>query len=78
MLIYQIFLIFLNQGLVQLYDFKLQNPDADVQPFLDKSHQYFQDFIEKGLKEIGQSRNNQNSRLNTQSNIQYTTGNIYF
>lgn len=65
------------QGLTQLYDFKLQNPDADVQPFLDKSHPYFQDFIEQKLKEIGQARNNQNSRLNTQFNIQNNIGTFH-
>lgn len=44
---------------MQLYDFKLQYPDADVQPFLVKSHQFFQDFIEQGLREIDQARRNQ-------------------
>lgn len=60
------------QGLTQLYDFKLQYPEADVQPFLVKSHQFFQDFIEQGLRDIDQARKNQN--LITQTNNQYSTG----
>lgn len=60
------------QGLAQLYDFKLQHPEADVQPFLVKSHQFFQDFIEQGLKDIDQARKSQN--INAQCNNQYTTG----
>ncbi|XP_039313050.1 protein mini spindles isoform X3 [Solenopsis invicta] len=61
----------MQEGLVQLYDFKLQYPEADVQPFLVKSHQFFQDFIEQGLKEIDQARKNQN--ILSQANNQYST-----
>lgn len=57
---------------MQLYDFKLQYPEADVQPFLLKSHQFFQDFIEQGLRDIDQARKNQN--LISQTNNQYSTG----
>ncbi|XP_033302559.1 protein mini spindles isoform X1 [Bombus bifarius] len=60
-----------KEGLMQLYDFKLQYPEADVQPFLVKSHQFFQDFIEQGLRDIDQARKNQN--LITQTNNQYST-----
>lgn len=60
-----------QEGLMQLYDFKLQYPEADVQPFLTKSHQFFQDFIEQGLRDIDQARKNQN--LITQTNNQYST-----
>ncbi|XP_043269757.1 protein mini spindles isoform X2 [Venturia canescens] len=63
-----------QEGLAQLYDFKLQHPEADVQPFLVKSHQFFQDFIEQGLKDIDQARKSQN--INAQCNNQYTTDNI--
>merc|ERR1719507_369479 len=41
-----------QQGLQELYNFKKQNPDANLAPFLDKSSQYFRDYIEKGLKKI--------------------------
>ncbi|XP_076386663.1 msps cytoskeleton-associated protein 5 isoform X2 [Megachile rotundata] len=60
-----------QEGLMQLYDFKLQYPEADVQPFLLKSHQFFQDFIEQGLRDIDQARKNQN--LISQTNNQYST-----
>ncbi|XP_034937769.1 protein mini spindles isoform X2 [Chelonus insularis] len=62
-----------QEGLAQLYDFKIQHPEADVQPFLVKSHQFFQEFIEQGLKDIDQARKNQN--ITSQMNHQYgTTG----
>ncbi|XP_053980065.1 protein mini spindles [Hylaeus volcanicus] len=61
-----------QEGLMQLYDFKLQHPEADVQPFLVKSHQFFQDFIEQGLRDIDQARKNQN--LVPQTNNQYSSG----
>ncbi len=36
-------------GLQELYNFKQQNPRADLEPFLAKSSQYFRDYIERGL-----------------------------
>ena len=41
---------------MQLYDFKLQNPDADVQAYLNKSSQFFQNYVERGLKGIEAQR----------------------
>lgn len=35
-----------------LYEFKQQCPDADINPFLEKSSQFFQDYIARGLKAI--------------------------
>ncbi|XP_015517850.2 protein mini spindles isoform X1 [Neodiprion lecontei] len=63
-----------QEGLAQLYDFKLQYPEADiyVQPFLLKSHQFFQDYIEQGLRDIDQARKSQTPIL--QTNNQYATG----
>ncbi|XP_014225605.1 protein mini spindles isoform X1 [Trichogramma pretiosum] len=49
-----------REGIAQLYDFKLRHPEADVKPYLEKSHQYFQDYVEQGLKEIDRTRKNQN------------------
>jgi cytoskeleton-associated protein 5 len=40
------------QGLNDLYDFKLQHPDADIDPFLKRSTQFFQDYIARGLKSV--------------------------
>uniref|UniRef100_A0A0K2TDH6 Cytoskeleton associated protein 5 [Falco peregrinus] n=1 Tax=Lepeophtheirus salmonis TaxID=72036 RepID=A0A0K2TDH6_LEPSM len=41
-----------KQGLEELYNFKQQNPHADLEPFFARSSQYFRDYIEKGLKKI--------------------------
>ncbi|XP_048511351.1 protein mini spindles isoform X1 [Athalia rosae] len=62
-----------QEGLVQLYDFKLQYPEADiyVQPFLLKSHQYFRDYIEQGLRDINQARKSQ--PIITETNNQCVT-----
>lgn len=47
-----------------------------MQPFLEKSHQYFQDFIEQGLKDIDKTRKNQNQNLlsGQANNNQHNTG----
>merc|ERR1719411_603185 len=41
-----------KQGLQELYNFKQQNPHADLEPFLVKSSDYFRNYIERGLKSI--------------------------
>ncbi|XP_065333081.1 protein mini spindles isoform X1 [Cloeon dipterum] len=50
-----------NEGLEQLYDFRRANPDADITPFLEKASQFFQEYIEKGLKGIELERSRQSS-----------------
>ncbi|GLV37157.1 mini spindles [Carabus blaptoides fortunei] len=45
-----------KEGLTQLYDFKVQYPEADIEPYLERSSQFFQEYIEKGLKDIEASR----------------------
>jgi cytoskeleton-associated protein 5 len=45
-----------KEGLTLLYDFMLQHPEADIDPFLKKSSQFFQDYIQNGLREIADSR----------------------
>ncbi|XP_015596923.1 protein mini spindles isoform X2 [Cephus cinctus] len=62
-----------QEGLAQLYDFKQQYPDADVQPYLVQSHQFFQDFIEKGLRQIDQERKSQGL---ISANNQYTAASV--
>ncbi len=44
------------QGLNALYDFKEKYPEADLEPFLKKSSQFFQSYIERGLKSIENER----------------------
>ncbi|XP_040572755.1 cytoskeleton-associated protein 5 [Lepeophtheirus salmonis] len=41
-----------KQGLKELYNFKQQNPLADLEPFFGRVSQYLRDYIEKGLKNI--------------------------
>ena len=39
-------------GLQELYNFKQENPQCDLEPFLAQSSQYFRDYIERGLRKI--------------------------
>ena len=50
------FLVVFFQGLNDLYDFKLQYPEADLDPFLKKSSPFFQNYIEKGLTTVANER----------------------
>merc|ERR1719266_1733857 len=47
-------------GLQELYNFKQQNPHADLEPFLAKSSEYFRNYIERGLKNIEHEANHSN------------------
>merc|ERR1711971_326541 len=49
-----------EQGLQELYNFKQQNPHADLEPFLIKSSEYFRNYIERGLKSIESEANHSN------------------
>jgi len=51
------------KGLEQLYDFQKMNPDADIAPFLEKASQFFQEYIEKGLKSIDTDRSRHGSTV---------------
>ena len=53
-------------GLRQLYEFKENHPEVDIQPFLRGSSPYFQQFIQDGLAELQKS--SQNNTNNNQSN----------
>lgn len=50
-----------KQGLNELYNFKKQNPQADLEPFLARLSQNFRDYIEDGLKRIAQEKAVSNS-----------------
>ncbi len=41
-----------QSGLQDLYNFKQENPHADLEPFLAKSSDYFRQYIERGLRTI--------------------------
>jgi hypothetical protein len=52
-------------GLRQLYEFKENHPEVDIQPFLRGSSPYFQQFIQEGLAELqNASQNNTNNNQN--------------
>lgn len=38
--------------MAELYDFKQRYPDADIEPFLSRSSDFFKNYIERGLKFI--------------------------
>ena len=50
------------QGLAELYDFKQKYPDADVDPFLKRTSEFFQSYIERGLKNIEMERKGQGKK----------------
>lgn len=54
-----------KHGLKQLYEFKENHPEVDIQPFLQGASPYFQQFINEGLAEL--QRFSQNSTNNNQS-----------
>ncbi|XP_075235279.1 msps cytoskeleton-associated protein 5 isoform X2 [Lycorma delicatula] len=45
-----------KEGLRLLYEFKQLHPEADVEPFLEKSTKFFQDYIQRGLQAIEMER----------------------
>lgn len=45
-----------------LYDFKQQYPEANLDPFLQKSSKYFQDYISQGMKNVEMERRGQGLR----------------
>ena len=61
-----------SQGLNDLFDFKQRYPEADLDPFLKKSSQFFQDYIERGLKNIETERQGKLKTSSSTPNSQYT------
>lgn len=45
-----------KEGLMLLYDFMQQHPEADIEPFLTRSSSFFQEYIKKGLRDIEETR----------------------
>ena len=42
--------------MAQLYEFKQHYPDADIEPFLSRSSDFFKNYIERGLKFIEEKK----------------------
>lgn len=47
---------FLSQGLTELYEYKQKYSDADLEPFLKNTSQFFQSYVERGLRLIESER----------------------
>lgn len=47
---------FLPQGLTELYEYKQKYSDADLEPFLKNTSQFFQSYVERGLRLIESER----------------------
>lgn len=61
-------------GLQELYKFKQQNPQADLEPFLAKSSPYFRNYIERGLKSIeDENKSSYSNRFASQNILSDTT-----
>lgn len=64
-----------KQGLRQLYEFKENHPEVDIQPFLQGASPYFQQFINEGLAELKRSsQNNTNNNQCSGSGIDSDSG----
>lgn len=48
-----------KEGIKDLYEFKKNYPEADIDPYLKKSSIYFQSYIERGLQALKDEENNQ-------------------
>ncbi|XP_006865128.1 PREDICTED: cytoskeleton-associated protein 5 isoform X2 [Chrysochloris asiatica] len=45
-----------KEGLAELYEYKKKYSDADIEPFLKNSSQFFQNYVERGLRMIEMER----------------------
>uniref|UniRef100_H3CGY6 Cytoskeleton associated protein 5 n=1 Tax=Tetraodon nigroviridis TaxID=99883 RepID=H3CGY6_TETNG len=45
-----------KEGLTELYEYKLKYSDADLEPFLKNTSQFFQSYVERGLRVIESER----------------------
>ncbi|XP_063800617.1 cytoskeleton-associated protein 5 isoform X2 [Pseudophryne corroboree] len=49
-----------KEGLAELYEYKKKYSDADIEPFLKNSSQFFQSYVERGLRLIEMEREGKN------------------
>ncbi|XP_052508216.1 cytoskeleton-associated protein 5 isoform X1 [Budorcas taxicolor] len=57
-----------KEGLAELYEYKKKYSDADIEPFLKNSSQFFQSYVERGLRVIEMEREGK-GRLPTSAGI---------
>lgn len=68
-----------REGLNDLYDFKQEFPDADLTPYLSKTSQFFQRYIEQGLKNIALERERvDKERIEKQARVAAAGGTLKF
>ncbi|XP_054706442.1 cytoskeleton-associated protein 5-like [Uloborus diversus] len=49
-----------NEGLAELYDFTQKHPEADIEPYLQTSSEFFQNYIRQGIKKLEKERSRMN------------------
>ncbi|NXU51845.1 CKAP5 protein, partial [Turnix velox] len=54
-----------KEGLAELYEYKKKYSDADIEPFLKNSSQFFQSYVEKGLRLIETEREGKGNITNS-------------
>uniref|UniRef100_A0A8U8C3X0 Cytoskeleton associated protein 5 n=1 Tax=Geospiza parvula TaxID=87175 RepID=A0A8U8C3X0_GEOPR len=57
-----------KEGLAELYEYKKKYSDADIEPFLKNSSQFFQSYVERGLRLIETEREGK-GRITTSTGI---------
>ncbi|NXD20508.1 CKAP5 protein, partial [Spelaeornis formosus] len=57
-----------KEGLAELYEYKKKYSDADIEPFLKNSSQFFQSYVERGLRLIETEREGK-GRIGTSTGI---------
>lgn len=62
-----------TQGLTELYEYKQKYSDADLEPFLKNTSQFFQSYVERGLRLIESEREGK-ARIQTSAG---TTGSCH-
>uniref|UniRef100_A0A670J340 Cytoskeleton associated protein 5 n=1 Tax=Podarcis muralis TaxID=64176 RepID=A0A670J340_PODMU len=60
-----------KEGLAELYEYKKKYSDADIEPFLKNSSQFFQSYVERGLRLIEMEREGK-GRIPSTGNSQST------
>lgn len=46
-----------NEGISELYDFTQKHPEADIEPYLKNSSEFFRNYIRQGIKDLERKRN---------------------
>uniref|UniRef100_A0A8C1UGL0 Cytoskeleton associated protein 5 n=1 Tax=Cyprinus carpio TaxID=7962 RepID=A0A8C1UGL0_CYPCA len=60
-----------KEGLTELYEYKQKYSDADLEPFLRNTSQFFQSYVERGLRMIESEREGK-GRIQTSTGILFT------